>query len=300
METWQKLQDGELAWSSVERNGQCHKPMAKVKFQGILHWKLRSFDFLLQVYYRLIAGVYVWGDRKENARQMLFVSAAKQQAIDHIRKNTGMLIDTPTPNGGNTNTGEIAERFCNPDNRAVICELIKKTDDRENFGKLLQDVNIMFSVTQGVRGDVDTDKLKQLGIDIMTHLRTAFLNNSSKPWISINPSLHQMCAHSWELFTICDGPIAKFSEQSQEHWNKHVSRFKSGASTRARQHSVRVNIQDIFGRMLMMTHPKIAVKKRQLYCSMCKKSGHTARSIIHHACGPLKQEAALINSYYLN
>ena len=243
METWNKLEDGDLAWNSDQRNGQCHKPMAEVKFQGILHWKLRAFDFLLQIFYRLISGVYVWGDKKENARQ--------------------------------------------------------------NYEKLLQDINIMFSVTQGIRGDhpwgdVNTDKLKQLGIDIMAYLRTAFLNNSRKPWININPSLHQMCAHGWELFKICDGPIARFSEQSQEHWNKHVSGFKSGAGTRARQHNVQVNIQDIFGRMLMMTHPRVAVTKRQLYCSTCKQTGHTARSIIHHACGPVKQEAALINSYYLS
>ena len=48
----------------------------------------------------------------------------------------------------------------------------------------------MFSVTQGIRGDVNTDKLKQIGIDIMAYLRTAFLNNIRKPWININPSLH--------------------------------------------------------------------------------------------------------------
>ena len=100
METWKKLEDGDLAWNSDQRNGQCHKPMAEVKFQGILHWKLRAFDFLLQIFYRLISWVYVWGDKKENARQMQFVSSAKQEAITHIRKTTGMLIDTPTSNGG--------------------------------------------------------------------------------------------------------------------------------------------------------------------------------------------------------
>ena len=91
METWKKLEDVDLAWNSDQRNGQCHKPMAEVQFQGILHWKLRAFDFLLQIFYRLIAGVYIWGDKKENARQMQFVSSAKQEAITHIRKMTGML-----------------------------------------------------------------------------------------------------------------------------------------------------------------------------------------------------------------
>ena len=300
METWQKVATGEIAWGSSDRKGQCHKPIASVQFQGVLHWKLRSFDFTLQVYYRLIAGVYVWGDRKENARQMAFVAAAKQEAIDFIRKSTGMLIDSPTSNGGNTNSGEMAQRFTSPEIRSVICSLIKKSDDRENFEILLQDMNVIFSVTQGTRSDVNTEKLRQLGIDIMSNLRTKFLNTSGIPWIRINPSLHQMCAHSWEMINICKGPLSQFSEQSQEHWNKHVSRFKSGAGSRARQHSVKVNVQDIFTRMLMMTHPAITSKRRELRCSTCGELGHTARSVAFHALGPLKQEAAVIDSYYNN
>ena len=38
---------------------------------------------------------------------------------------------------------------------------------------------------------------------------------------AINPSLHHMCAYSWQLFQISHpDPIAVFTEQSQEHWNK--------------------------------------------------------------------------------
>ena len=52
-----------------------------------------------------------------------------------------MLIDTPTSNKGNTNSDEMAERFSHPDNRDAICQLIKKAEDRENYEKLLQDLN---------------------------------------------------------------------------------------------------------------------------------------------------------------
>ena len=73
----------------------------------------------------------------------------------------------------------------------------------------------------------------------MSHIRTKFLNKGNG-WVSINPSLHAMCAHSWELYKICSGPIAQYSEQAQEHWNKFVTRYKSGSGARARQHSVKI------------------------------------------------------------
>ena len=112
------------------------------------------------------------------------------------------MIDTPTTGGGNTNNGVTAERFLSPDSREEICTLIINTEDRENFEILLRDVNIMLTVTQGTH-----DKLKQLGIDIMSLIRTKFVDSNGNAWVSINSSLDATCAHSWELFQICSGPI---------------------------------------------------------------------------------------------
>ena len=77
-------------------------------------------------------------------------------------------------------------------------------------------------------------------------------------------------------------PIADFSEQSQEHWNKYISKFKSGSGARTRQHSVKVNIKDTFARMLQMSHPLVAVRKRTMICGICGEYGHSARSKVHH------------------
>ena len=122
----------------------------------------------------------------------------------------------------------------------------------------------MLSVMQGLRPNVDTDKLlRELGIQIMKDIKTNFLDYKGKSWILINPSLHSMCAHAWQFYDIFSGPIAKYSEQSQEHWNKFVNKYKSGCGARARQHGVSVNLADIFTRMLRMTHPIIASKKAQ-------------------------------------
>ena len=293
---WADVEKGEIAWKNPKRQGQCHKPLIEIKFFAILHWKLRSFDFLLQLYYRLIANVYLWGEADK--AKLALVKTAKQQAIDHLRRKIGILIDTPTTGGGNTNNGVTAERFLSPDSREEICTLIINTEDRENFEILLRDVNIMLTVTQGTHDNVDTDKLKQLGIDIMSLIRTKFVDSNGNAWVSINPSLHAMCAHSWELFQICSGPISQYSEQAQEHWNKFVSQYKSGPGARARQHSVKVNLTDIFARMIIMTHPVVASKRRQILCSHCHQIGHTSRSITQHSYGPIKEDRALINQYF--
>ena len=298
LDTWEKLVGGNIKYSDPARAGQCHAPLADVKVSAVLHWKLRSFDWLLQVYYRLIAGVKRWGVSHKPSQP--FVKSAKQQAIDFLRQSTGMLIDTPTSAGGNTNTGELAERFLHPDNQELICSLISNTTDRENFSVLLRDLNIMLRVTQSTKKGVHTTKLRQLGIDIMSHVRSAFLDHLGQPWINITPSLHAMCAHSWQLIDILDAPVALYSEQAQEHWNKYLAKYKSGVATRARQHSVRINILDIFQRMMAMTHPKVASKRRRIICQTCKKEGHTAFSKKHHGYGPKKWEDSIVDSYYVS
>ncbi|CAL4117807.1 unnamed protein product, partial [Meganyctiphanes norvegica] len=169
----------------------------------------------------------------------------------------------------------------------------------ENFEILLRDLNVILTVTQGTHGNVNTNKLKQLGIDIMSHIKTKFINVKGEEWVPINHSLHLMCAHSWELFEMCQGPISQFSESAQEHWNKFIARYKSGTGARARQHNVRDNTYDIFSRMLIMTNPIIANKRRQIKCSHCRQIGHSSRSITQHSYGPSTEERAIINGFYI-
>ncbi|CAL4174377.1 unnamed protein product, partial [Meganyctiphanes norvegica] len=117
---------------------------------GITHWKLRTFDTLLLIYYRLIAGILFWG--VSDSRLMPFINAAKKHAIEFIRRETGILIDTPTSDGGNTNAGNLAERFLDPNIREKVCSLINNVTHRENFEVLMRDVNIILTVTQSPRG----------------------------------------------------------------------------------------------------------------------------------------------------
>ena len=107
-----------------------------------------------------------------------------------------------------------------------------------------------------------------------------------------------MCAHAWQLFEISGGqPIAAYSEQAQEHWNKNIQKYKSGCGAKARQHSVKLNMQDIVKRMLTLTHPCIVSKRRQLSCSKCGEIGHTSRSKAHHV-DRSNEDEKLIDAMY--
>ena len=129
------------------------------------------------------------------------------------------------------------------------------------------------SVTQQVQNKVDLEKIRDLGHDLMVFHKETF------PWAMIFPAVHTMCAHYWKLYHMNDGdPIAVYSEQSGEHWNKHIRNFKSGAGCKTRQQNIEVNTRDIFVRIFLRSHSSIALKRRVLKCSRCNLFGHTVRS----------------------
>ena len=296
-QTWEDIEMGDLAYNDPKRSGQCHKPMNTddLRFFAILHQKLRSLDNCLKLLYHLVSGqTHTWSETSPNVK--LAVGLAKQEVIDHIRKECGFLVDCPTKVGGNTNTGPVADRFFSPENRESICSVIRNSDHKEAFSKLLSFINMMLSVTQQSDSSkiANPDSVKKLGYSLMIHYKRSF------PFATISPSVHQMCAHSWELFELTNGmPIALYAEQSGEAWNKYIRAYKSGPGSRARQCSIRLNTQDIFTRMLVQSHPLIASKKKILKCNECEKYGHTVRSCPKKCSDVMTEEKSIIESCYV-
>ena len=276
MEIWELLDAENMSYSDKQRKGQVHKPLntQDIRFYGITHQKLRSLDHMEKLLYHLVSGqTHTWSE--ENYRVKDALKSAKKETIEHIRKNLGFLIDTPTSGGGNTDTGGIAERFFSPESREDICSLILNQTHRSAYSKLLQLYNVVLSVCQNVDPSKTAipSEVSALCTELMVFEKTNF------PWAMLSPSVHSMCGHNPELFDITKGaPIAIFSEQGSEAWNKFIRSFKSGPAARARQTSIQENILDIFNRMMMKTHPEVASRKRQNKCTHCEKLGHTIRS----------------------
>ena len=276
LRTWQALESGELLYDDKGRAGQVYKPMntRNMQFYGITHQKLRSLDHMEKLLYHLVSGqTHTWSEQNWRVKDAL--KLGKSETVELIRQKCGFLIDTPTSNGGNTNYGGIADRFFGQEHREDICSIILNESDRSAFSKLLQLFNMVLSVCQHV--DVNKiaipEKVKELSLDLMIFHKNNFT------WAMLPPTVHSMCGHNWEMSNITGGaPIAVFSEQGSEAWNKHIRAFKSGPGARARQTSIKDNTLDIFHRMMSKTHPIIASQKRQLACIRCNKLGHTIRS----------------------
>ena len=259
---WSLVQSGDIGYNNPLRAGQCHKPLMSKsgRFFAVLHQELRSLDFCLKILYHLVAGQKIWSETDSSVKAE--VASAKARVISHVRASCGgLLLDSPTTCGGNTNAGPVAKRFFGFENRVAISSLIEDAEDRENFSILLGMLNVCLSVVESVDvgKKVFVDRFKNHCYETMVHIVVHF------PWVFITPSVHQMLAHSWQLFEMQDGgPIAIWSESGVEAWNKHVRNFRSGAGCRARQTSVQANINDIFVRMLITSAPIIAKIRQDL------------------------------------
>ena len=168
-----------IAYKDAERKGQYHDNLVKADLHcfSVLHFKLRSLDYAEKILYRLQCGQKDWREEGMPLRMIQILKRAKKECIDAIRESTGMLIDMPTT-GGNTNNGPLAERFFSPVNRSNICSLINNTEDRENFDTFMSLTNVILTVTQAITDKlVRTKALKDLGIELMVHMKTAFLDH---------------------------------------------------------------------------------------------------------------------------
>ena len=91
------------------------------------------------------------------------MKAKKEKVIQEIRASSGLLLDTVTDSGGNTNTEPVADRFFGPKDRDNICSVIKKADQHESYKLFLHKMNVFIAVSQQVGQMVDPIKVQELG-----------------------------------------------------------------------------------------------------------------------------------------
>lgn len=174
----------QFKWSDPRRSGQCHPPMCNLRFFGLLHTKLRTFDHCLKLLYHLVSQTTNCWSTPSDSTVGQQIKAAKQSAIEHIWQQ--FLVDSPTSNGGNTNVGNTAQLFFKEENRQKIVSMIPDEAHRANFDKLLRLLNIFISLVQDcdISKKPNSAKLKELGIEIMMFHKTSF------PFARITPTVH--------------------------------------------------------------------------------------------------------------
>ena len=123
----------------------------------------------------------------------------------------GLLVDSLTSSGGNTNTGPVAIRFFSLQNRDAICCLINNRDERNNYAIFLSQMNVCLEVSESIDNEkiVNIEKFRQHCCDTVIHLALHF------SWVKISPSVHQMLANScmvWEWIRNLEQAHKKFQK----------------------------------------------------------------------------------------
>ena len=105
---------------------------------------------------------------------------SKDDSYKHIRKKLGFLVYMPASGSGNLNNGYVSQQFFDPKSQNTICEMIHNDANRENYKVLLRDITVMLTAFLSERPWNSTGKLRQLVIDIMHQIHTAFFDEKGK------------------------------------------------------------------------------------------------------------------------
>ena len=86
LDTWEKLESGEMSYTDPARKGQVHKPVLteNSRFFAWMHQEPRSLDWALKVLYHCVAGQRIWSESSSFVKGR--VADAKKDCIDEIKQ----------------------------------------------------------------------------------------------------------------------------------------------------------------------------------------------------------------------
>jgi hypothetical protein len=174
-----------------------------------LHVRMRTEDFMQHVIYRARAKVQKMGaGSRYTAIEKMNLELSKKECIDVIHQDTGLLMDSPCPDGGNTDTGGNAWRFFSPE----IVPALKKLLPEESQDVVLE-IHYKLSVILRVASST-----RQVHVPEFQDLCTsAYLLILELGWVRLSESVHDLLGHSWQLIAANDGfGLGQVIEQGSE------------------------------------------------------------------------------------
>lgn len=212
---------------------------------SVLHARIRLFESILHLAYKLPVKKY--RERKTEAEKEL-EKARKKEIQDKFRAETGLIIDMPKANFGNTNDGNTSRRFF--DNPSLAAEITGINYDLIYRLKVILEV-----ISSGYKTNIEkfenyTTETARLYVDLY-------------PWHPMTPTLHKILVHGAVVIGKSLLPIGELSEEAAEVRNKH---FRSYRQDFARKFSRENCNEDIFNRLLLSSDPLLscmrAIKNR--------------------------------------
>lgn len=213
---------------------------------SVLHARIRIFESILHLAYKLPVKKY--RDRKTQAEKDL-ENDRKKYIQDRFRAETGLLVDMPKSNMGNTNDGNTSRRFFeNPSLASEITGI--------NYELIYRLKVILEVISSGHR--IDAVKYHEYALE------TARLYVRLYDWHPMTPTLHKVLVHGATIIEKALIPIGQLSEEAAEARNKH---FRSYRHDFARKFSRESCNQDVFNRLMLSSDPLLSsmreVKKRK-------------------------------------
>lgn len=212
---------------------------------SVLHARIRIFESILHLGYKLVVQKY---RQKKTTEEKDLELAAKQKIQDRFKIETGLLIDMPKSNYGNTNDGNTSRRFFeNPQLASDITGV--------NFDLIYRLKVILETISSGYI--IDVKKYDEYALD------TAKLYVQHYGWHPMTPTLHKVLIHGAAIIENSLLPIGQLSEEAQEARNKHFRMYRENY---ARKFSREQCNRDIYNRLLLSSDPlisSISIKQRR-------------------------------------
>lgn len=201
---------------------------------SVLHARIRLFESIIHLAYKLPVKKY--RERKTDTEKQL-EKERKQEIQTRFRNETGLLIDMPKANFGNTNDGNTSRRFFEDPKLASEITGI-------DFDLIYRIKVILEVISSGYK--VDPEKY-----DIYAK-ETARLYVNLYPWHPMTPTMHKILIHGSVIIKNALLPIGQLTEEAAEARNKH---FRSYRQDFARKFSRESCNKDVFHRLLLSSDP---------------------------------------------
>lgn len=204
---------------------------------SILHARIRIFESILHLAYKLPVKKY--GERKTEAEKNL-EKERKLEIQTRFRQESGLLVDVPKSNFGNTNDGNSSRRFFGDPKLAADITGI-------SYDLIYRLKIILETISSGHA--IDPEKYDKYALD------TARLYIKLYPWHPMTPTMHKILVHGAAIIKHALLPIGQLSEEAAEARNKH---FRAYRQNYARKFSRENCNRDIFNRLLLTSDPLLS------------------------------------------
>lgn len=218
---------------------------------SLLHARIRFFEFLLHLSYKIKANVQ---KGRLSHTDKPAIQSAKENIQKSFKEKTGLLVDFPKAGFGNTNDGNTSRRFFSHTEIAAEITGISK-ELIERFRIILEVLSSGF--------EIDTEKFGTYTFE------TAKFYVDLYPWQPMSPTVHKILLHSPSVIKHALLPIGQLSEEASEARNKHFRQYRENYS---RKFSRTDCLEDITNRLLLTSDPYISSIRSAGYRAQIKKT----------------------------